>query len=140
MLNKNKLFFIKSTPVLFQREIMRKFCESVNGQIANSSDYEKCEIAVIFGSWKKTPKKQWKVMLAHHFLKNDIIDKHDGKLIVLETPLLGRTITDHHQQYRVGLGHFMRGLADFKNNDERNQEEKEHPKVGNNDDQVPSTR
>lgn len=94
---------------------MRKFCESVNGQMTNSDDYKKCEIAVIFGSWKKTPKKKWKLMLAHHFLKNDIVDKHDGKLIVLETPLLGRTITDQHQYYRVGLGHFMRGLADFKN-------------------------
>ena len=109
------LFFMKSTPLHHQREILREFSESVGGQMTNSADYKKCDIAVIFGSWKKTPKKKWKLMLAHHFLKNDIIDKHDGKLIVIETPLLGRTITDIHEQYRVGLDHYMRGLADFKN-------------------------
>ena len=108
---------MRSTPLGHQRDIMRKFCESVNGQMTNSDDYKKCEIAVVFGSWKKTPKKKWKLMLAHHFLKNDIVDKHDGKLIVIETPLLGRTITDTHEYYRVGLDHFMRGLADFKNKD-----------------------
>ena len=45
------------------------------------------------------------------------------------------------QQFTVRRnGKSRSGKADFKNNDERNQEEKEHPEVGNNDDQVPSSR
>jgi len=108
-------FFIKTTPYDKQRSLMTAFCESVGGEICTSDEYKECDIAVIFGSWKKIPKKKWKLMLAHHFLKNDIVDKHEGKLIVLETPLLGRTITEQHQSYRVGLDHFMRGLSDFKN-------------------------
>jgi hypothetical protein len=45
------------------------------------------------------------------------------------------------QQFTVRRnGKSRSGKADFKNNDERNQKEKEHPEVGNNDDQAPSSR
>jgi hypothetical protein len=55
-------------------------------------------------------------MLQHHFTKVNIVENHrDKPLIVIETPLLGRTITDKHEYHRVGLNHFMRGLTDFKN-------------------------
>ena len=79
---------MRSTPLGHQRDKMRKFCESVGGEMTNKEYYIECEIAVIFGSGKKIPKKKWKLMLAHHFLKNDIVDKHEGKLIVIETPLI----------------------------------------------------
>jgi len=110
------LFFIKSTPLNYQRQILMNFAESVGGKTTNSENYKECDIAVIFGSWKKAPKKKWKLMLQHHFTKNDIIENHRGKpLIVIETPLLNRKISDIHGEYRVGLNHFMRGLTDFKN-------------------------
>ena len=118
----NVKFFIKSTPLHDQRQILKKFCNSINGGNINAvvevaDVYKDCDVAVIFGSWKKSPKKKWKQMLKHHFLKREVIDSHRGKLIVIETPLLGRTISENglHSQYRVGLNHFMRGLADFKN-------------------------
>jgi len=92
------------------------FAHSIGGNCIKSEGYEECDVAVIFGSWKKSPKKKWKLMLQHHFTKNSIVQNHRNKpLIVIETPLLGRTITDNHEYHRVGLNHFMRGLADFKN-------------------------
>ena len=110
------LFFIKSTPLHFQRQILMDFADSVGGKVTKSENYKECDIAVIFGSWKRTPKKKWKLMLQHHFTKNDIVEKHRGKpLIVIETPLLSRTISELHDNYRVGLNHFMRGLTDFNN-------------------------
>ena len=119
------LFFLKSTPLHNQREILKSFCESLKGlswvrqivdaDVSTADHYEQCDVAVIFGSWKKAPKKKWKLLMAHHFVKNDIVDRHRGRLIVIETPLLGRRITDSHDSHRVGLNHFMHGLADFKN-------------------------
>ena len=109
-------FFLKSTPLDYQRTILKNFAQSIGGNCVKSEDYQECDIAVIFGSWKKEPKKKWKLMLQHHFTKNSIVKNHKGKpLIVIETPLLGRTITDNHEYHRVGLNHFMRGLGDFKN-------------------------
>ena len=109
-------FFLKSTPLHDQREILKDFAHSIGGNCIKSEGYEECDVAVIFGSWKKSPKKKWKLMLQHHFTKKHIVDNHKGKpLVVIETPLLGRTITDNHEYHRVGLNHFMRGLADFKN-------------------------
>ena len=90
----------------YQRQILYDFANSVNGTISTSENYKECDIAVIFGSWKKAPKKKWKLMLQHHFTKNDIVENHRGKpLIVIETPLLSRTISDIHDNYRVGLNH-----------------------------------
>ena len=121
------LFFLKSTPLNNQRDILKSFCESLKGlswvrqiidvDVSIKDEYEQCDVAVIFGSWKKAPKKKWKMLMAHHFVKNDIVDRHRGRLIVIETPLLGRTISENglHSQYRVGLDHFMNGLGDFKN-------------------------
>ena len=113
-------FFIKSTPMNYQRQILYDFANSVNGTISTSENYKECDVAVIFGSWKKSPKKKWKIIQQHHFTKNDIVEKHrDKPLIVIETPLLGRTITQEHEYHRVGLNHFMRGLADFKSNNSK---------------------
>tara|TARA_B100001057_G_scaffold496489_1_gene598113 strand:+ start:3526 stop:4419 length:894 start_codon:yes stop_codon:yes gene_type:complete len=118
----NVRFYRKSTPLAKQRDILVNFCQKindgeVNAIVEDADRYIDCDVAVIFGSWKKSPKKKWKMMLAHHFLKAEIVNEHRGKLIVIETPLLNRTISDDglHDQYRVGLNHFMRGLADFKN-------------------------
>ena len=109
-------FFLKSTPLDYQRTILKDFAQSIGGNCIKSEGYEECDVAVIFGSWKKTPKKKWKIMLQHHFTKVNIVENHrDKPLIVIETPLLGRTITDKHEYHRVGLNHFMRGLTDFKN-------------------------
>jgi len=109
-------FFLKSTPLDYQRTILKDFAQSIGGNCIKSEGYEECDVAVIFGSWKKTPKKKWKIMLQHHFTKVNIVENHrDKPLVVIETPLLGRTITNKHEYHRVGLNHFMRGLTDFKN-------------------------
>ena len=106
---------MESTPLHKHRQILEKFCQSVKGDMTHSLNYEECDVAVVFGSWKKESKKEWKIVNKHHALKNKIFMNHRGPLIVIETPLLGRTITDNHEYHRVGLGHFMRELGDFKN-------------------------
>ena len=47
-----------------------------------------------WGSWKKLSKKEWKFLRApHHRLKDDIVKKHGQRpLVIVETPILGRTI------------------------------------------------
>jgi len=112
----NSLAFYNSTLYPPHQQLLIKFADSVGIDITASKQYKECDVAVIFGSWKKQSKKDYKADRApHHKLKNDIIDNHRGKVIVFETPLLGRTITQDHSYHRVGLNHFMRGLADFKN-------------------------
>ena len=76
--------------------------------LSNSTKYMDCDIAVIFGSWKDRHTK-------HHLLKKDVVTKHKGDLLVIETPLLGRTITEDHRYYRVGKGHYMDTLGYFNN-------------------------
>ena len=51
---------------------MIDLAEKVGGNLAKSEDYQECDVAVIFGSWKKQPKKKWKILLQHHFTKTDI--------------------------------------------------------------------
>ena len=111
-------FFLNSTPLNSQKQILIEFARSIGGKCVNKHNkYEDCDVAVIFGSWKKSTSKEWKKgYVQHHSVKQSIIKHHKDKLlIVLETPLLGRTITDRHEYHRVGLNHFMRGLADFNN-------------------------
>ena len=85
-------------------------------QCSSNFEYEKCDIAIIFGSWKKVNKNRTHLeKLSHHVLKNDVVNNHRGKLIIFETPLLNRKIIQEHDSYRVGLNHYMRGLSDFKN-------------------------
>lgn len=76
--------------------------------LSNSSHYMQCDVAVMFGSWKNRDNP-------HHVLKNDIREKHNGDFLVLETPLLGRTITEDHKYYRVGKNHYMDTLGGFNN-------------------------
>ena len=40
---------------------MIDLAEKVGGNLAKSEDYQECDVAVIFGSWKKQPKKKWKI-------------------------------------------------------------------------------
>ena len=108
----NSLVFFNSAVEPVHKELLIDFASAIDSKITYTKEYEKCDIAVIFGSWKKYAQKE---TAPHHQLKNDITINHRGKLLVIETPLLNRTITKDHKYYRVGLNHFMRGLADFKN-------------------------
>ena len=76
--------------------------------LSNSTKYMDCDVAIIFGSWKDR-------YTQHHILKNDVVNNHKGDLLVVETPLLGRTITEDHRYYRVGKGHYMDSLGYFNN-------------------------
>ena len=92
-------FFLNSTPLWKQKQILMDFADSVGGNCVKKHDrYEECDVAVVFGSWKKTPTKEWKNdFVRHHHVKQTIIASHKDKpLIVLETPLLGRTIAQIH--------------------------------------------
>ena len=111
-----KLIFINSTPKPHEQVLLNQFADSIGADVTHSKQYEPCDVAVILGSWKKIIKSREHLeKLSHHKLKNDIVDNHRGKLMVFETPLLNRKITQEHDSYRVGLNHYMRGLSDFKN-------------------------
>ena len=106
------------------KELFNKFYEAVSQKaddvrITQSGIYQSCSVAVIWGSWKKLSKKEWKFLRApHHRLKDDIVKKHGQRpLVIIETPILGRTIGKYHKYYRVGLNHYLNNLGEFNNKD-----------------------
>ena len=119
--------FSETTILKHHRELLKEFTKSLKGRklktqwCTATEYYDECDVAVIFGSWKKLSNKEYKEGRApHHTLKNNIVKQHKSKpLIVFETPLLGRTITQDHSYYRVGLNHFLNNLADFNNNNSK---------------------
>ena len=102
------------------RQLLRDFQQKIpDSKMTTSEIYQSCDIAVMFGSWKKLSKKDYKWARApHHILKDDIVKQHGRKpIIIIETPLLGRTIGRRHNYYRVGLNHYLNNLAEFNNKD-----------------------
>src|SRR6056300_1063134 len=109
VLEHHKELLQEFTKSLKDRKLKAQWCETIEY-------YDECDVAVIFGSWKKIKTKKEAPENLHHKLKNNIVKQHKSKpLIVFETPLLGRTITQDHSYYRVGLNHFLCNLADFNN-------------------------
>ena len=77
------------------RQLLRDFQQKIpESKMTASEVYQNCDIAVMFGSWKRLSKKDYKWDRApHHILKNDIVKQHGRKpIVIIETPLLGRTI------------------------------------------------
>ena len=110
------MIYINSTPKPQEQDLLNEFADNVGLDVTHSTKYEPCDVAIIFGSWKKVNKNRTHLeKLSHHVLKNDVVNNHRGKLIIFETPLLNRKIIQEHDSYRVGLNHYMRGLSDFKN-------------------------
>lgn len=119
------VIYEKSTNLKHQQEILKNLYQSLKDKGLNviyweENEWKPADIPVIFGSWKKTIKQKKGVILPeeqkHHILKQEIVRRQGvNSIIVLETPLLGRTITSEHEQYRFGLYHFMNKLSDFKN-------------------------
>lgn len=96
-------------------DTLHKFSEGVKAsgdecKIVDHIQYEECDCAVFFGSWKDRPD-------AHHVVKNNIV-KYANKFICLETPLLGRgPVTNVMQDdwYRIGVGGFLADTGNFNN-------------------------
>ena len=61
------------------------FADSVGGRCVKKHDrYEECDVAVIFGSWKKTPTKEWKNdFVRHHHVKQTVIASHKDKPLIV---------------------------------------------------------
>ena len=114
------LVYEASATAEHDKQLLRDFHHKIPGsKMTNSEVYQKCDVAVIFGSWKKLSKKDYKWDRApHHILKNDIVKQHGRKpIFIIETPLLGRPIGRRHNYYRVGLNHYLNNLAEFNNKD-----------------------
>lgn len=113
-----KIFNLSANDKRFA-DTLEKFAAGVNkvgddygdkAQVCNSSEYQDCDVAVFFGSWK--PRTD-----LHHRVKNDIV--HNAKhFIVLETPIIGRgPVTNVMQDdwYRIGLNGFLADDGEFNN-------------------------
>lgn len=114
----------KSTNLEYQQSILKNLYNTLKDKGHNivyweEDSYYDADVAVIFGSWKKVKAPDDEELpenLKHHALKKEIIIQQGMKpVVVIETPLLKRKITDKHEQYRFGLNHYMNKLADFKN-------------------------
>lgn len=102
--------FLKSANDPRFAKMLEKFAKGANASISNSTHYEDCDVAVIFGSWKDRPDP-------HHVVKNDIVKKAKN-YIVVETPVIGRgPVTNVMQDdwYRVGLNGFLADDGQFNN-------------------------
>ena len=64
-----------------------------------------CDVGIQFGSTKDRSGD-------HHVIKQELAKKARC-LVIVETPLLGRTITNRHAQYRVGVNGFLHGQGRF---------------------------
>lgn len=96
------------------REMLTKFASGVSATSDNVSIeyglYSKCDVAVIFGSWKERPD-------LHHVVKQSVVQQADN-YVVLETPLVGRgPVSDVMQDdwYRMGLNGFLADTGNFNN-------------------------
>lgn len=67
------------------------------------TNYEACDVAVMFGSWKdrKNP---------HHVIRNSIAE-NARTFVCIETPLLTRRVFQPNQYYRVGVNGFLNNSA-----------------------------
>jgi len=126
--NMSIVVYHKSTNLEYQQGILKNLYQTLKDKGKNITYWEgdshfQADVAVIFGSWKKVKVPEGEEIpdsVKHHVLKNNIIRQQGNKpTVVIETPLLGRKITDKHQQHRFGLNHFMYKLADFKNNNSK---------------------
>lgn len=96
-------------------DTLHKFSKGVRAsgdecKIVDHIQYEECDCAVFFGSWKDRPDD-------HHVVKNNIV-KYANKFICLETPLIGRgPVQDVMQDdwYRIGVGGFLADTGNFNN-------------------------
>lgn len=109
--------FLKSADKEHHAQALKKLYEgirkdgAVSVEESNDLTYTPCDVAVFFGSWKNRPKRQ------HHKLKLSIIEQHKKDFIMLETPLLGRQMTDLHTYYRIGVNGFLADTGNFNNKD-----------------------
>ena len=121
----SRVIYFNTCHNYYQKDILFKMHKKLiksgkNWELYEGDQYKDCNVAVVFGSTKKHSGKLWKVKNIPHKIKNDIERSHNtidipkNKLVVFETPILGRHITDEHTHYRVGLDHFLPKLADFK--------------------------
>lgn len=68
-----------------------------------SEEYTKCDVAVIFGSWKPRDK-------GHHITRNSVANNADC-FICIETPLLNRRTDAVNTAWRVGINGFLNQSA-----------------------------
>lgn len=64
-----------------------------------SEEYQPCDVAVIFGSWKPR-EKGW------HAVRNSIVNAAD-RFVVIETPLLNRVTQGENHYCRIGINGFL---------------------------------
>lgn len=108
--------FIKSANDKRFERVLSSFAQGIRSRNLNvfeeqSESYQICDVAVIFGSWKDRAKR------LHHRVKKEVIKHHRTQsglpMIVLETPIIGRTMQSNHGSFRVGINHFLRDKAYF---------------------------
>ena len=124
-------FFVESAGSFWQRDMLQKFHRGLNKYIKESYEstsstefkelpeietevtidesYSPCDVAVMFGSWKPRDR-------GHHITRTSIA-LNAKCFVVIETPLLGRKVTEENKHWRIGVdgylnnqGHFMSAL------------------------------
>lgn len=105
--------FLKSADRPYYAKVLESFAEGVRRAgddvvLCRRARYVPCDVAVLFGSWKEKDSR-------HHRAKRRVIEAHPGRVVVIETPLLGRRIIDEHPYFRIALDHFLYDEAEFAN-------------------------
>jgi hypothetical protein len=105
----------------------------VDVEMVDEPHYRQCDLAVMFGARRRPDKPSDAGELRHR-----IVEEHRGHTIILETPLLGRSVyqrsivlsrlrrflrlgshsfSDHYAYFRVGIDGFLADDGDFANHD-----------------------
>lgn len=86
------------------KSIAKSFGRKRKVELDYEEEYKPCDVAVFVGSWKPDRNRTW------HETRTSI--KRKAKtFVILETPLLGRSITDQHSYFRVGINGFLNRSA-----------------------------
>lgn len=107
----NVKIFLNSAGHYQHQTMLTKFLDGVqvNGldtvEFSLGDEYSSCDVAIMFGSWKDREK-------GHHLVRSSIAQRADC-FVVIETPLLNRSVTSENTQWRVGVNGFLNNQGLF---------------------------
>lgn len=108
----NVKIFLNSIGHYYQHEMLTKFAEGIAKRnpedvvtLDLGDEYSHCDVAIIFGSWKERDK-------GHHIVRGSVAQRAKC-FVVIETPLVGRKVTEENKYWRVGVDGFLNNQGQF---------------------------
>lgn len=109
--------FLETAGNFDEREILTKFYQGLKDTCGREHDvhidieksYSPCDVSIMLGSWKPRDKD-------HHIVRTSVAD-NSKSFVVIETPLLNRSVFEKNKNFRIGVNGFLNnsGLFNYGN-------------------------